>query len=40
VVLRFADLRVDDDVIGNAFEKIDAFRNGVINGTSACLAQL
>ncbi len=39
-VLRIGDNSVDDDVIGNAFEKIDAFRTGVIEGTDACLAQL
>jgi predicted metalloprotease len=38
-VLTIADLGVDDDVLGNAFEKIDAFRTGVISGTEACLAQ-
>ena len=39
-VLRFGDLSADDDVIGSAFEKIAAFRVGVIDGTDACLAQL
>jgi hypothetical protein len=39
-VLRVGDTGVDDNVIGNAFEKIDAFRTGVIDGTDACLAQL
>jgi predicted metalloprotease len=39
-VLRIGDISVDDNVIGNAFEKIDAFRTGVIEGTDACLAQL
>ena len=39
-VLRLGDASVDDNVIGNAFEKIDAFRTGVIDGTDACLAQL
>ena len=39
-VLRFGDAGADDDVIGNAFEKIAAFRTGVIGGTDACLAQL
>jgi hypothetical protein len=38
-VLTIADLGIDDDVLGNAFEKIDAFRTGVISGTEACLAQ-
>ncbi len=39
-VLRIGDNGVDDNVIGNAFEKIDAFRTGVIDGTDTCLAQL
>jgi predicted metalloprotease len=39
-VLRIGDTGVDDNVIGNAFEKIDALRTGVIEGTDACLAQL
>jgi len=39
-VLRIGDTGVDDNVIGNAFEKIDAFRAGVLEGTDACLAQL
>ena len=39
-VLRLSDASADDDVIGNAFEKIDAFRTGVIDGTDSCLAQL
>ena len=39
-VLVLGDTGIDDNVIGNAFEKIDAFRTGVINGTDACLAQL
>jgi predicted metalloprotease len=39
-VLRLGDAGIDDDVIGNAFEKIDAFRTGVIEGTDSCLAQL
>jgi predicted metalloprotease len=39
-VLAIADLGADDDIIGNAFEKIDAFRTGVISGTDVCLAQL
>jgi len=37
-VLLIADLDADDDVIGNAFEKIDALRTGVIDGLDACLA--
>ena len=39
-VLVVGDTGVDDDVIGNAFEKIDAFRTGVIDGTDVCLDQL
>ncbi len=39
-VLRLGDSGIDDDVIGNAFEKIGAFRGGVIDGTDSCLAQL
>jgi hypothetical protein len=39
-VLVIGDPGIGDDVIGNAFEKIDAFRTGVIDGTDACLAQL
>lgn len=39
-VLLVADPGVDDDVIGNAFEKIASFRVGVLQGTDACLAQL
>jgi predicted metalloprotease len=39
-VLRLGDASADDDVIGSAFEKIDAFRTGVIDGTDTCLAQL
>jgi hypothetical protein len=38
--LRLGDASVDDNVIGNAFEKIDAFRTGVLEGTDVCLAQL
>ena len=29
-----------DDVHGGVFEKIDSFRNGVLNGLDACLATL
>ena len=39
-VLRFGDAGVDDNVSGNAFEKINSFRTGVLEGTDACLAQL
>jgi predicted metalloprotease len=30
----------DDDVIGSGFEKIASFREGVLDGISACTAQL
>ena len=30
------DLSADDDVLGSPFEKIDAFRDGVIGGLDAC----
>ena len=30
------DVGSDDDVIGSAFEKIDAFRDGALGGLSAC----
>ena len=39
-VLRLGDASVDDNVLGSAFEKIDAFRTGVLEGADACLAQL
>jgi hypothetical protein len=39
-VLRLGDAGAGDDVIGSAFEKIDAFRTGVIEGTDSCLTQL
>ena len=39
-VLRIGDASVDDNVIGNAFEKIDSLRTGVLEGTDACLARL
>ena len=39
-VLLVSDLARDDDVVGNAFEKIAALRTGVIDGTEACLAGL
>jgi predicted metalloprotease len=32
----FGDLDGDDDEIGSAFEKIDAFRTGVLGGLAAC----
>ncbi len=30
------DLGASDDVLGSPFEKIDAFRSGVIGGLDAC----
>lgn len=39
-VLLVADASGDDDEVGTAFDKIEAFRLGVIDGTDACLAQL
>ncbi len=39
-VLMVSDPGSDDDVVGDAFEKIAALRTGVIDGTDACLAQL
>ncbi len=39
-LLLTADLGSDDNVVGSAFEKIEALRTGVISGTAACLAQL
>jgi hypothetical protein len=39
-VLLVADAGADDDVAGNAFERIEALRTGVIEGTDACLAEL
>jgi predicted metalloprotease len=39
-VLLLADLAADDDVTGDAFEKIAALRTGVLDGTDACLADL
>jgi predicted metalloprotease len=39
-VLLVADGGKDDNVVGNAFEKIAALRTGVIGGTDACLAQI
>jgi predicted metalloprotease len=32
------DLGIDDNIIGSSFEKIDAFRSGVIGGLDACAA--
>ncbi len=39
-VLLVGDLGANDNVVGNAFEKIGAMRAGVIDGTDSCLAQL
>jgi predicted metalloprotease len=36
-VLLVADESVDDNEVGSAFEKIDAFRRGVLGGLDACL---
>lgn len=35
-VILIGDLRADDDVIGTPFEKVDAFRDGVLGGLDAC----
>lgn len=34
--IRVADERASDDVVGSAFEKVDAFRTGVLGGLEAC----
>jgi predicted metalloprotease len=39
-VILLADLSSNDNIVGSAFEKIDAFRQGVIGGLSACLPDL
>ena len=39
-VLLVADPGTGDDIVGNAFEKIESFRIGVLQGTDACLAQM
>ena len=39
-IIGTSDESSDDNVRGSLFEKIDAFRNGVINGLDACLAEL
>ena len=39
-VILLADLSSDDNIVGSAFEKIDAFRQGVIGGLDACLPNL
>ena len=30
------DVSTDDDVLGSAFEKIDAFRDGALGGLTSC----
>ena len=35
-VILIGDLSADDDVVGSPFEKIDAFRTGVLGGIDAC----
>lgn len=39
-VLLVADPGASDDIVGNAFEKIESFRVGVLEGTDACFAQM
>ncbi len=39
-IIAVADASSTDDVHGGVFEKIDSFRNGVLNGLDACLATL
>lgn len=39
-VILISDESSSDDEIGGAFEKIEAFRTGVLDGLDACLAQL
>jgi hypothetical protein len=39
-VILLADLSSEDNILGSAFEKIDAFRQGVIGGLDACLPDL
>ncbi|MFV0309537.1 MAG: hypothetical protein ACK5OX_17545 [Desertimonas sp.] len=39
-VIRVGDPKADDDILGSAFEKVSAFRQGVLNGVSACQAML
>ena len=34
--IRLGDAGTDDNVIGTPFEKIEAFRSGVLGGLSAC----
>ena len=37
--IRVADERSSDDVLGSAFEKVDAFRAGVLGGLASCQSQ-
>ncbi len=39
-VILIGDLSAEENVIGSAFEKIDAFRTGVLDGLDPCLALL
>jgi predicted metalloprotease len=39
-IIGISDESSDDDVRGGLFEKIDAFRQGVVNGLDSCLADL
>ena len=39
-VLLIGDLGAEENVVGSAFEKIDAFRTGVLDGLDSCLARL
>jgi len=36
MVILLGDRSRDDDVMGSAFEKVDAFRQGVLYGSSGC----
>ena len=39
-IIGLSDETSTDDVNGGLFEKIDAFRDGVVNGLDFCLADL
>ena len=39
-IIGLSDATSTDDVNGGLFEKIDAFRTGVVDGLDACLADL
>ena len=39
-IIGVSDLESDDDVRGGLFEKIGAFRQGVVGGLDSCLAEL